>query len=108
MATMRDRLERLERRRGQKYEPNPRLALTTSVLLKDTDAQRRALDGLPPDPANALTPEEEIADREATRSFLPYLLAERERASPETTEALGWAIAETRAEIARLSRGGEA
>jgi hypothetical protein len=102
MASVNERLGRLEERIKPGWVPDPEQVIGTSAVLKSMDAYRRELDGLPPDPANEPTEAELAWDRRATRNFLPYLLAERERASPANRDHLDWAIAETKAEIAKL------
>ncbi len=67
MTSLKERLGRLEARRAPPpHEPSPAVTL----LAKSMDAQRRELDGLPPDPANEPTPEEARADREGSRWFV--------------------------------------
>ncbi len=99
MASVSDRIARLEERRAPPPWKTPPIV---TLLLKEMDAERRELDGRPPDPANEPTPEEEEAGREATRNFLPYLLGERERSHPTHWEDLDHWILETKAEIAKL------
>ncbi len=106
MASLNDRLGRLEERRAPPPWKTPPLV---TLLLKDMDAEVRERDGLPPDPANAvITPEEEEAGRRATRNFLPYLLGEREISHPTHWEDLDHWILETKAEIAKLDEEDEA
>ncbi len=62
-----ERLAKLEERRAP---PPHRTPPIVSLLLKSMDAQRRELDGRPPDPANEPTPEEARADREGSRWFV--------------------------------------
>ena len=95
-----ERLARLEERRAPPPHETPPLL---SLLIKEMDAERRELDGRPPDPANAvITPEELEAGRKATRNFLPYLLGERERSHPTHWEHLDHWILETKEEIRKL------
>jgi len=68
MASVNDRLARLEERRAPPAWETPPIV---TLVIKEMDAERRELDGRPPDPANAvITPEEEEADREASRWFV--------------------------------------
>ncbi len=68
METLNDRINRLEERRAPPPHETPPLV---TLLVKEMDAERRLLDGRPPDPANAvITPEEREAALEASRSFL--------------------------------------
>ena len=108
MGSVNERLGKLEARMGPPPPPH-KMSPIMSLLLKDMDRQRREMDGLEPDPANeVLTPEEKAADRQATRNFLPYLLGERERASPDRRPELdGW-ISEIEAEIDKLDEEDEA
>ena len=101
---MNERLGRLEARTKPGWVPDPERKIGTSAVLKSMDAYRRELDGRPADPKNEFTEEEIAWDRKATRSFLPYLLGERERAHPDNREHLDWAIAHTEAEIAKLDQ----
>jgi hypothetical protein len=71
-----------EARRKPKWTPDPELSVATSAICKDVDAYHRELEGLPPSPDNELTDEERAFGRRATRSFLPYLLDQRENAHP--------------------------
>ena len=104
MSSREERLRRLEARATPPSEPYE-MSPIMSLFLKGVDAQRREMDGLPPDPQNAiLTEAEQAADREATRNFLPYLLGERERAHPDRWAELDAWIDELRAEIAKLDR----
>ena len=105
---MRDRIGRLEARRKPKWTPDPELSVATSAICKDVDAYRRELEGLPPSPDNELTDEERAFGRRATRSFLPYLLDQRENAHPSNWPQLDEWIAETQAAIAELDRESEA
>ena len=106
MASVNSRLTRLEGRIEPKHEPDPESAATMSLLLKSMNHARAEADaeerGDPPPPPPLLTPEEEEAERRATREFLPYLESQRERAGPGSWEDLDRAIAETKAEIAKL------
>ncbi len=99
MASVNDRLGRLEERRAPPAWETPPIV---SLVMKDMNAQRLELDGRPPDPGNEPTPEELEAGRKATRNFLPYLLGERERSHPTHWEDLDHWILETKAEIAKL------
>ncbi len=95
---MNQRLGRLEARRAPPpHEPSPAM----SLLLKEMDAQRRELDGLPPDPANAvLTPEERAADLKASRTKLEWVRGERERGqSPDTLADLAQLEAHAKAHL---------
>ena len=102
MASVNDRLGRLERRRKPRWAPGPQLAIATSAVCKSMDAARREDGGLPPDPANEFTEEELAFDREATREFLPWLEAERSRAHPKDWPHLDEWIEHTKGEIAKL------
>ncbi len=99
MASVNDRLGRLEERRAPPPWKTPPLV---TLLIKEMNAERLELDGRPPDPGNEPTPEELEAGRKATRNFLPYLLGERERSHPTHWEHLDHWILETKAEIAKL------
>ena len=95
-------MRRLEARATPPSEPYE-MSPIMSLFLKGVDAQRREMDGLPPDPQNAiLTEAEQAADREATRDFLPYLLGERAKAHPKDWPHLDEWIDELKAEIAQL------
>lgn len=98
MASIRERIGRLEGKIAPPVPPNPWLGL----LLKTMDHTRAELDGEEPGPL-VLTPEEKRLDLEASEDFLAYLDDQRQLPlSPETRAELdGWEI-ETRAEIAKL------
>ena len=68
MASVNDRINRLEERRAgpAPWETPP----IVTLLIKEMNAEGLELDGRPPDPANEPTPEEEEAGREASRWFL--------------------------------------
>ena len=101
-----ERLARLEERRAPPPHETPPLV---RLLIKEMDAERRELDGRPPDPANAvITPEELEAGRKATRNFLPYLQGERERAHPTHWEHLDELIEEAKEDIRKLDEEDEA
>ncbi len=106
MASVNDRLGRLEERRAPPPWKTPPLV---TLLLKDMDAEARERDGRPPDPANAvITPEEEEAGRQATRNWLPYLQGERERSHPTHWEHLDELIEEAKEDIRKLDQEDEA
>ena len=66
---MNARLARLEERRASgatPHEPPPAVRL----LVKSMDAERRVLDGLPPDPTNGPTPAEARAALEGSAWFV--------------------------------------
>jgi hypothetical protein len=67
--------------------------------MKLLDRDREEAGGGPP---LDLTPEEEAAEREATRNALPWLLSQREMAHPSIRPHLDEWIEETRDEIAKL------
>jgi len=102
MASVNDRLGRLERRRKPRRAPDPELAIATSAVCKSMNAYRRELDGLPLDPANEFTEAEVAFDRQATREFHPWLEAERSRAHPKDWPHLDEWIEHTKGEIAKL------
>jgi hypothetical protein len=80
-----DRIARLEERRAPPPHETPPIV---TLLVKSMDAQRRELDGRPPDPANAvLTPEERAADLDAARGMLEWVKTERARGQPPDTLA---------------------
>jgi hypothetical protein len=67
MASVNDRINRLEESRAPPPWKTPPLV---TLIIKEMNAERLELDGRPPDPYNAPTPEEEEAGREASRRFL--------------------------------------
>lgn len=79
MASVNDRLGRLEERRAP---PPHETAPIVSSLFKSMDAERLELEGRPPDPANDLTPEEREADLDAARGMISWVASERERGVP--------------------------
>ncbi len=110
MGSLDDRVDRLAGRIKPPYEIPPEFHLSTRVLLKVQDADRRELDGLPPDPDLELTPDEEAFDRDPARAreWIAYLEGERDRYPPDAP-MWGELDAVIRAEMAEDhdSRGGD-
>ncbi len=108
MASLNERLGRLEERTKPGWVPDPEQVIGTSAVIKSMDSYRREADGWPPDPANEFTEEELAWNRKATRNFLPYLKAQREISHPNAWEHLDHWILEAKAEIAKLDEEDEA
>ncbi len=102
MASLNERLGRLEERTNPGWVPDPEQVIGTSAVIKSMDSYRREADGWPSDPANEFTEEELAWNRKATRNFLPYLLGEREISHPSHWDHLDHLILETKAEIKQL------
>jgi hypothetical protein len=104
MASVSDRLGRLEARRAPPPHETPPLL---TLLIKEMNAERMELDGRPPDPANEPTPEEEDAGREASRRFLETGAALMRAAGPGPAALEGIAQMEEQAKQ-HLSEGSSA
>jgi hypothetical protein len=101
MASVNDRLARLEERRAPPAWETPPIV---NLVMKEMNAQRLELDGRPPDPANEPTPEEEEAGREASRRFLETTAALMRAAGPGPAALEGIAQMEEQAKQ-HLSEG---
>ncbi len=108
MASLNERLGRLEARTKPGWVPDPEQVIGTSAVIKSMDSYRREADGWPPDPANEFTEEELAWNRKATRNFLPYLQGERERSHPTHWEHLDELIEEAKEDIRKLDQEDEA
>ncbi len=85
MASVNDRLARLEARRAPPPHETPHLL---NLLIKEMDAERLELDGRPPDPGNEPTPEELEAGREGEMWFLETGGPQMRASSPHNPAAL--------------------
>jgi hypothetical protein len=96
MASVNDRLGRLEERRAPPPWKTPPLV---ALVIKEMNAERMELDGRPPDPGNEPTPEEEEAGRGAARWFLESGAALMRAAAPGPAALEGIAQMEQQARL---------
>ena len=112
MASIRDRLDRLERKARPVHEPDPHYEVLMDLLLREMNRQQVISEGGDPPPLPEPTPEELAVELDANECYLEWLAGRRQSDQrPEVLAGIDEEVAETRQEIeelkAKLQKGAD-